>query len=108
MLLLAARVYTAIRAAGIVIESVSIGDDADRSTWRVSPASQQAAAQPIIAAFVFPTAQQLLDEEADREVDLKVLKAIVIELHAAIPAWAGKPTLAQLRSNIIARYKALS
>lgn len=107
MISLAARLDTALRAAGLAIAGVSVGNDADRATWKVVPASLQSAAQPIIDAFVVPTAQQALDEEAMREADAKILKAITIELHAAIPAWAGKPTLVQLRANIIARYKAL-
>ncbi len=47
-------------------------------------------------------------EKAISEADQLILRAIVVELHAAIPAWAGKPTLAQLRTNILTRYRALS
>ena len=97
----------AIRLAGIAITGVSIGRLNDRSTWLVQPTHLQAAAQPTIDAFTEPTPQQLADEEAIREADLRILRAIVIELHASIPAHAGKPTLVQLRNNIIARYKAL-
>ena len=104
MLSLAARLDAAIRAAGHPITGVSLVDG-DKSTWRVQPASLQAAAQPVIDAFVEPTPQQLADERAIEEADLKILKAIVMELHAIIPA--PKPTLAQLRNAIIARYKAL-
>lgn len=104
---IAARLVTALRAAGVAIISVSVGDPFDRTTWTVQPAALQAAAQPILDAFVEPTPTELGDEEALRDVDLKVLKAMVIEIHAAIPAWAGKPTLVQLRDNILARYKIL-
>ena len=102
----AARLDRALRAANIAIVGVSITDEANRATWRVHPPELQAAAQPIIDAFVIPTAAELLDEEAQRETDLRILKAIVIELHAILPA--PKPTLAQLRASIIARYKALA
>lgn len=105
MLSLAARLDTALRAAGLAITGVSIGVDEDRSTWKVMPRELQAAAQPVIDAFLLPTPAQLLDEDALREVDAKVLKAIVMELYAIVPA--PKPTLVQLRANILARYKAL-
>lgn len=95
----------AIKAAGHPIVGVSIGRASDKSTWRVDPPELQTAAQPVIDAFTAPTAQQLLDDIATREIDAKVLKAIVIELHAIIPA--PKPTLVQLRNSIIARYKSL-
>ena len=39
------------RGAGHQIVGVSIGDAADKRTWRVSPSSLQAACQPIIDAF---------------------------------------------------------
>jgi hypothetical protein len=105
---LAARLFQAITAAGVPVVSVSIRDPQNRATWTVHPAELQAAAQPIIDAYVLQTGQELLDEEALREVDLRVLKAIVIELHALVPAYAGKPTLAQLRDAILARYKVLN
>lgn len=101
----AARLDKALRAAGVAIDSVSIGRDDDRATWRVLPATLQAAAQPIIDAFVLPTPAQVLDEDAIRDVDMKALKAVVIEIYPYLGA--GKPTLAQLRANIIARYKTL-
>ena len=103
---IAARVHSALTAQGVVVESVSIGAASDRTTWLVHPSSEQTAAQPIIDAFVEPTPQQLADEQATREADLQILRAIVIELHAIVPT--PKPTLAQLRSNIITRYKALT
>lgn len=48
---LAARVDRAIRAAGVPIVSLSIGDDLDKSTWLVQPPELQAQAQPVIDAF---------------------------------------------------------
>lgn len=108
MITLAARVDQYLRAQGLAIIGVSIADDANRATWKVHPSDLQAAAQPHIDAFVLPTAQQILDEEASREADLRILRAIVMEIFAIIPAHAGKGTLIQLRNNIIARYKALA
>lgn len=48
---LAARLDQAIRAVLPALVSVSIVDDADKATWRVSPDTLQAQAQPIIDAF---------------------------------------------------------
>lgn len=111
MINLAERLDLALRSVGVPIDGVSIGDLNDRSTWRVdfrpeATPAQRAQAVAIVAAFAPPTAAQILDEDAQRETDMTILKAIVIELHAIIPA--PKPTVAQLRANILARYKALS
>lgn len=105
---LAARLDAAVKAAGVPILSVSVGSEQDRTTWLVEPRALQGQAQPILDAFVMPSADQLLDEQAISDADQRILRAIVVELHAAIPAWAGKPTLVQLRNNIITRWKALS
>lgn len=45
----------ALRAAGVPVIGVVIGDHANRATWTVQPESLQAQAQPIIDAFVLPT-----------------------------------------------------
>lgn len=102
---LAIRLDQHVRSAGHAITGVSIGAVGDRATWKVFPSSLQGAAQAAINAFVIPTEQQLADEAVDREIDAKVLKAIVMEIHAILPT--PKPTLVQLRNNIIARYKSL-
>ena len=49
--MIAALLDKALKAADIPIEGVSIGSPQDKTTWRVSPAAMQAAAQPIIDAF---------------------------------------------------------
>lgn len=105
MLSLAARLDTAIRAAGVPITGVSVGDEADRSTWRVTPPSKQAEAQPIINGFVIPDAVALLDEEATVELSRKAVRAIAEALYECIPA----PTMtkAQMRARAIQIYKAL-
>lgn len=48
---LAARLHKAIVAAPCAIDIVSIGDQNNKATWRVSPANLQACAQPTIDAF---------------------------------------------------------
>lgn len=101
-----ARLDQAIRAAGVAIDGVFIGIEADRSTWRVSPDYLQTAAQPIIDAYVKPTAAQLADEDAQRDVNEKKLQAVALALWEAIPA----PTMTkvQLKARAIAIYKTLT
>ena len=48
---IAARLDRVLRAAGLAIDGVSIGDEANRATWKVVPVSLQAAAQPHIDSF---------------------------------------------------------
>ena len=100
-----ARLDQAIRAAGVAIDGVSIGSEADRSTWRVSPDSLQTAAQPIIDAYVEPTAAQLADEDAERETGEKKLLAVALALWECIPA--PLMTKVQLRSRAKAIYRNL-
>ena len=51
MIDIAARLDTLCKAAGHPVVSVSLGRVTDKTTWRVSPDSLQAACQPIIDAF---------------------------------------------------------
>jgi hypothetical protein len=48
---IAARLTRMLLDAEIAIDGVSIGDEADKSTWRVCPTEWQAIAQPAIDAF---------------------------------------------------------
>ena len=48
---MASRLDAAIKAAGVPIVGVSIGNDADKATWTVQPPHLQGAAQPTIDAF---------------------------------------------------------
>lgn len=48
---LAGRLDRAIKSAGVPIVGVSIGDPANKATWKVSPPSLQIAAQPTIDVF---------------------------------------------------------
>jgi hypothetical protein len=103
------RIDRAVRAAGIAIDGVSIGDPENRATWRVSPSALQAAAQPIIDAFVIPDAQILADEEADLESNRKIIRALARECYDAIPANPNKPaTFTDFMQRIKARYRALT
>ena len=100
-----ARIHAALLSAGLQVESVSIGDPSNLTTWRVQPDSLQALAQPIIDAYVAPTAAQLADEDAERETGNKRVMAVALALWECIPA----PTMtkAQLRSRAKAIYKGL-
>lgn len=102
---LAAYLDAAVRAAGVPIEGVSMEDLNDRATWKVTPASLQPQAQPIIDAFVLPDAATVLAEDAQRETSEKKLKAVALALWECIPA----PTMtkAQLAARAVAIYKAL-
>ena len=64
---LAARLDRAVRAAGVPIVGVSIGDPANRATWTVQPSSLQVSAQPTIDAFN-PLDPAYETEELDAEV----------------------------------------
>jgi hypothetical protein len=105
MVSLAARLDQALRAANIAITGVSLGEYDNKATWKVRPANLQAAAQPIIDAFVIPTPAQIADEEAQTDTNRKELQAVALALWECIPA----PTMTkvQLRNRIIALYKTL-
>lgn len=54
MLNIAGTLDGQLRAAGIAIVSVSIGDAANKATWTVQPPELQASAQPVIDSFDTP------------------------------------------------------
>jgi hypothetical protein len=59
-----------LRAAGIDVISVSIGNTADKSTWKVQPTDLQSASQSTIDAFDIPaeeTAWQWWAVRAERD-----------------------------------------
>lgn len=64
----AARLDAALRAAGLAIDGVTVGDPANKATWTVQPASLQGAAQPTIDAFN-PTDPTYVQADADAAVD---------------------------------------
>lgn len=106
---LAARVDAAIRAAGIAITGVSIGDNANKATWKVQPPTLQSAAQPTIDAFD-PNDPAHLTAELDTQVKValdqeRLTSAIVwtiIDTYSA-PATITKYNAA--RTKIINSYK---
>ena len=84
---LAARLDRAIRAAGAAarpswtIQGVSIGDPANKATWKVRPPTRQQAAQPTIDAFdpADPAhARAELDAQAVSALDAERLTSAVI------------------------------
>jgi hypothetical protein len=94
-----------LKAAGLAVDELTIGNQNNRATWMVGPSSLQAAAQPIIDAYADPTPEQLADEEAERETTNKRIMAVALALWECIPA----PTMtkAQLRLRAKAVYKGL-
>lgn len=102
-------VVLALRAAGIPVVSVAIGDPADRATWRIdfdpsaTPAQRTQGAS--ILASVAVDAAARADVDAIDAADLKILKAVSRALWECIPA--PTMTLVQLRARVIALYKAL-
>lgn len=108
---LALRLRDAIVAAGVPIDNVSIVDTA-KSTWKVSPANLQAAAQPVIDAFD-PNDPAYARADADAEVDADAVVADV--LAAMLRHWpaiqaeitAGTYKEAQWRPRILATARQL-
>lgn len=106
---LTGRLDRAIKAAGVPIVSVSVGDQANRATWTVQPSILQAAAQPTIDAFNVNA-----PAHADAELDAAVKGALDQErLYSAIvwtiidtyspPATVAK--YAAARTKIINAYR---
>lgn len=100
----------AIKAAGVPITGVSIGDQADRTTWRVHPATLQAAAQPTIDAFD-PTDPAHVTADLDaailRAVDgERLISAVVWTVIDTYSAPATVQKYQNARTKIIAAYKA--
>ncbi len=106
---LAGRVLRAIKAAGVAIADVSIGDVANKATWKVQPASLQTAAQPTIDAFnpsdpALDTAD--LDAEVTRNLDSdRIFSAIVWTILDTYSAPATVAKFNAARTKIIAAYK---
>jgi hypothetical protein len=102
---IAAYLDAAIRAANVAIAGVSIVDESNKATWTVQPASLQAQAQPIIDGFVLPTAAQIADEDAQRDVNDKKLQAVALALWECIPS--PLLTKVQMKNRAMAIYKTL-
>ena len=107
---LADRLYRAIRAAGVSIVGVSIGDPANKGTWRVQPSSLQGAAQPTIDAFD-PNDPAHLAAELDAEVltALDAQRLISAVVWAVIDTYSNPATRAKYlaaRTKIVNAFKA--
>jgi len=97
-----------LRAAGVPITGVSIGNDADKGTWHirfepgVTP-EQEATAAGIVAAYVDPKPNTLLDKFAEQRIGEKALIATAQALWECIPA----PTMTkvQLKTRAKAIFK---
>lgn len=73
---LTGRIDRAIKAVVPSILGVSIGDPANKATWRVQPASLQAAAQPTIDAFN-PNDPAILAAERDAMITSEAARDII-------------------------------
>ena len=80
---IAARLDRVLRAAGVAILGVSVGNDADRRTWKVFPVTLQGAAQPHIDAF---NPNDPVHEQA--ELDLQVKASVDDERLISAVVWA--------------------
>ena len=78
----AARLDRVLRAAGLAIIGVSIGDETNRATWKVFPVTLQTAAQPHIYAF---NPDDPAHEEA--ELDAAVKAAVDSERLISAVVW---------------------
>lgn len=86
MTTIAQRLKAQIIAAGVPVVDVEIGNEFDRLTWKVQPASLQAAAQPIIDGYANPTPNTLIEEDAEaRLMNDKRFKAVIDAVWEAIP-----------------------
>lgn len=109
---LAGQVSRVLTQAGVIVESVSIGDAMDKRTWTVRPVNMQAAAQPHIDAFN-PTdpSHALLEaqQELDQELAKKVIKALTIATHKRFKAQIAtdSTTALEWQNAIRAEYDAL-
>lgn len=102
----------ALKNAGVSITGVSIGDSANKATWKVSPANLQAAAQPTIDAFdPNDPAHVQADTVAtrDRELAAKVMRALATAVHKRFKAQIATDTTtaAQWEAAIRAEWDAL-
>ena len=101
---LASQLLIALKQAGLAVESVSIVS-ADKSTWLVQPASLQAAAQPVIDAFV-PDAVTVLEAEAKRVLDQeRLISAVVWTVIDTYSAPATKAKYTAARTKLIEAFK---
>lgn len=93
---LAARVTTAIKTAGVPIISLTIGETANKATWKVQPPELQAAAQPTIDTFnVNDPAHELAELDAQVKVALDQERLFSALVWAIIDTYSGPATRAK-------------
>ena len=107
---IAAALDRILRQAGLAIVGVSIGDVADKRTWRVQPISLQSAAQPHIDAFDAKD-PALETNELDAEVRFaldrqRLISAVVWAVIDTYSPPASRAKYAAARTKIIDAYKA--
>lgn len=112
----AAIIDRALRAAGIPIEGVSVGDPAQRATWSVvfaasATAPQRAAAATLLTTVAVDAAAQAGQDQIDAQAQIDAIpiqtKAIVLALidqlnviRAALPVPLGAISPAQALTAI--------
>jgi hypothetical protein len=101
--MLAAGLLRALERAGIPVLAVSIGNDVDRTTWRVdfkpeATSAQRDAAAAICASYDFSADSTYQDEGAAKAFDsMKAIKAVAI---SALWGRLGRqPTGAEIQSE---------
>jgi len=99
-----------LKASGVAITGVAIGIPSDKTTWKVSPASLQPQAQPIIDAFD-PNDPTNVDTDLDSEVKQaldaeRLISAVVWAIIDTYSAPASKAKYGTARQKIIDAYKA--
>lgn len=103
--LLAGLLDAAVRAAGVPLVSVQIGDPTDRRTWRArlapgATATQQQTADAEIAAFDLSTyAARVAAQESDTLATQKLVMALVAYLYR-VTHGGTNPTPQQLLSEL--------
>lgn len=107
--LLAQHLERAIKAAGIPIIGVTIGDPNASGTWTVRPSSLQATAQPIIDAFnpASPTHEDA-DHDAAIQQEFDTGRALSAIVWAVIDTYSAPATKAKYnaaRAKIVTAYK---
>lgn len=107
---LAAALRAAIRAAGVPIDEVSIGENNNKATWRVYPPSLQAAAQPTIDGFDY-NAQAVQDAGLEQEAaialdDERLISSVVWVMIDQFAAPATVAKYQNARTKILSAYKA--
>ena len=109
----ARRLYAVIVANGVPIANVSIGDGANKATWKVRPESLQPAAQPYINAFDpnDPALEQAdMDAAVKAAVDTDRLTSAVVwtilkQMYPADTDAQTKTKYGVARTRIIDSYK---